>query len=292
MLPFNVAAYRAYIKENFIRTWHIAIFNDPGESKEDNYRKAQEALEKLENGSADMYRLIGSTYNEDLMLTTTTGYYFAKDIIKLIWSLGEEIEKDPVMREKIRVVFLEDYNVSTAEILMPATDISEQISLAGKEASGTGCMKFMINGALTVGTLDGANVEMAEAVGRDNIYIFGLTANDVDELWRRGYSSIDYYRNSERIRRVMDMISRGFNGSDFSGIVNYFISSPNISDPYMCLADFDSYFNTYSGAVTDYADRKGWTVKSLKNIAGAGYFASDRSIREYAENIWHIKPVE
>ena len=179
-----------------------------------------------------------------------------------------------------------------AEILMPATDISEQISLAGKEASGTGCMKFMINGALTVGTLDGANVEMADAVGKDNIYIFGLTASDVDELWRRGYSSIDYYRTSERIRRVMDMISRGFNGNDFSGIVNYFISSPNISDPYMCLADFDSYFNTYSGAVSDYADRKGWTVKSLKNIAGAGYFASDRSIKEYAENIWHIKPVE
>ena len=220
------------------------------------------------------------------------GYYFAKDIIKLIWSIGEEIEKDPVIREKIRVVFLEDYNVSMAEILMPATDISEQISLAGKEASGTGCMKFMINGALTVGTLDGANVEMADAVGKDNIYIFGLTASDVDELWRRGYSSIDYYRTSERIRRVMDMISRGFNGNDFSGIVNYFISSPNISDPYMCLADFDSYFNTYSGAVSDYADRKGWTVKSLKNIAGAGYFASDRSIKEYAENIWHIKPVE
>ncbi len=220
------------------------------------------------------------------------GYYFAKDIIRLIWSLGQEIDKNPKIREKLRVIYLEDYNVSTAEILMPATDISEQISLAGKEASGTGCMKFMINGALTLGTLDGANVEMAEAVGMENIYIFGLKADEVDDLWRRGYSSMVYYKENQKLRAALDLIARGFNGEDFTGIVNYFLSGNRVPDPYMCLADFESYVKTADIVINDYADRNTWTKRSLLNIAAAGKFASDRSIREYAENIWDLEAVK
>ncbi len=219
-------------------------------------------------------------------------YYFAKDIIKLIWSLGKEIDKNPKIREKLRVIYLEDYNVSTAEILMPATDISEQISLAGKEASGTGCMKFMINGALTLGTLDGANVEMAEAVGNDNIYIFGLTSAEVDDLWRRGYSSMLYYKENPKLKAVIDRIAEGFAGEDFTGIVNYFLANNKIPDPYMCLADFESYVKASDRIMLDYSNRNEWTKRSLLNIAAAGKFSSDRSIKEYADNIWGIEQVK
>lgn len=220
------------------------------------------------------------------------GYYLAKDIIKLIWSLGEEIEKNPRIRDIIKVVFLEEYNVSTAELLMPASDISEQISLAGKEASGTGCMKFMINGALTVGTLDGANVEMQEAVGSDNIYIFGLNAGEVDELWRLGYNASAFYSKSPRLAGVMDSLRKGFAGNSFANLVNYFLYSHGVSDPYMCMADFDSYMRASDTVRAHYKDRELWQKKSLANIAGAGFFAADRSIREYAENIWHINPTK
>lgn len=218
-------------------------------------------------------------------------YYMAKDIISLIWNLGKDIEKDPLLSKFIKVVYVEDYNVSTAEVLMPATDISEQISLAGKEASGTGCMKFMINGALTLGTLDGANVEMRDAVGDDNIYIFGLRAKEVDELWKAGYVSDTYCRDSVRLRRTVDRLRDGFNGKDFSGMAHYLTSANGVSDPYMCLADYESYRNTFDRMINDYQDRNLWLRKSLSNIAGAGFFAADRSIKEYAENIWHMTPV-
>lgn len=220
------------------------------------------------------------------------GYYMAKSIIKLICMLGKELENDPDVKGRLRVVYVEDYNVSAAEILMPATDISEQISLAGKEASGTGCMKFMINGALTVGTLDGANVEMADAVGEDNIFIFGLTAREVDELWQRGYSSLSYYNASARLRAAVDRIGRGLGGEDFSEIVRYLLSDMNIADPYMCLADFDSYMNVYTDAAALYDNRAEWTKKAMINIAGAGYFSSDRSIKEYSDKIWHLQSIK
>lgn len=220
------------------------------------------------------------------------GYYMAKDIIKLIWSLGEEISKDASVRDILRVIYLEDYNVSTAEVLMPASDISEQISLAGKEASGTGCMKFMVNGALTLGTLDGANVEMRDAVGDDNIFIFGLTSDEVDDLWKRGYSSLEYYNNSERLRGVINRLRGSFAGNHFGSMADYFLYGYGIADPYMCLADYDSYMNVYSRMMKTYADEEAWTKKSLLNIAGAGFFSSDRSIREYADNIWHTSPVK
>ena len=217
------------------------------------------------------------------------GYYMAKSIIKLIYFLGKEIENDPIVREKLSVNFLEDYNVSMAEALIPAAEISEQISLAGKEASGTGCMKLMINGAMTIGTLDGANIEMLNAAGKGNMYIFGLTSAEVDDIWLRGYNSAEFYSNNERIRRIVNTLNTGFAGESFSDIASYLISGPGVPDPYMCLADFDSYHMTRERAVRDYADKEKWNRMSIMNISAAGYFAADRSIEEYARNIWNLK---
>jgi len=220
------------------------------------------------------------------------GYDMAKRIIKLICCLGEEIEKDPVIREKLRVVFLEDYNVSLAEKLIPSAEISEQISLAGKEASGTGCMKLMINGAMTIGTLDGANVEMLGAVGEENISIFGLNAKEVEALWLSGYRSVLFYADNAILRRVVDSLNIGFNGESFSDISSYLLAGYGVADPYMCLADFESYRLAHLSLTDKYADKDLWNRMSLKNIAGAGHFAADRSIREYADRIWKLKPVD
>ena len=218
------------------------------------------------------------------------GYYLAKDIIRLICYVAAQIDKDPAVNKKLRVVFLENYNVTLAEHLMPASEVSEQISLAGKEASGTGNMKFMINGALTIGTLDGANVEIAERVGNDNIFIFGHTAEEVDELWKKGYASSYYYNRSDILKRTVDSLQNGFSGRSFSDIANYLLYSNRVSDPFMCLADFDFYADAHRKMREAYEDRERWNRMALVNIAKAGYFSSDRSIKEYADNIWHIKP--
>jgi starch phosphorylase len=218
------------------------------------------------------------------------GYYMAKKIIKLICFLAEDIKKNPKIAEKLNVVYMEDYNVTMSEKLMPASEISEQISLAGKEASGTGNMKFMINGALTIGTLDGANVEMSEKVGMDNIYIFGLKADEVSEIWRNGYSASVYYNNDPMLRKIIEALIVGFNGESFADIANYLLTGSPIADPYMCMADFQSYLVTQQDMSKLYAnDKFTWNQKSLRNIAAAGYFAADRSIKEYAENIWNLK---
>ncbi len=220
------------------------------------------------------------------------GYYFAKQVIRLICELSEDIRKNPKVNKKLNVVYMEDYNVSMAEKLMPSTEISEQISQAGKEASGTGNMKFMINGALTIGTLDGANVEMKEACGDENIFIFGLTSSEVDDLWRKGYSSSDYYRNNEKLQKVVKALNEGFNGVKFDEIANYLLYGTPVADPYMCLADFNSYYATHVKADEAYRNRKLWAKMSLNNIATAGVFSADRSIKEYAENIWHLKRIK
>ncbi|MBQ7292783.1 MAG: glycogen/starch/alpha-glucan phosphorylase [Clostridia bacterium] len=217
------------------------------------------------------------------------GYHMAKQIIKLLCYIGKDIEQNPAIREKLKVVFLEDYNVSLAEALIPSAEISEQISLAGKEASGTGCMKLMINGALTIGTLDGANVEMLAAAGEENMFIFGLTASDVDELWLKGYNSALYYANNERLKKIVNYLNVGFAGESFSDIANYLLSGYGIADPYMCLADFESYRQTHESLITAYQDKERWNRMSLMNIASAGYFAADRSIEDYAKNIWKLK---
>ena len=173
------------------------------------------------------------------------GYHMAKQIIRLLCYISRDIEGDPRLREKLRVVFLEDYNVSLAEVLIPAAEISEQISLAGKEASGTGCMKLMMNGALTLGTLDGANVEMLAAAGKENMFIFGLNSREVDELWTRGYFAASYYGNNERLKKIVNYLHVGFAGESFSEIAMYLLSGQGIADPYMCLADFESYRKTH-----------------------------------------------
>ena len=220
------------------------------------------------------------------------GYYMAKKIIKLICFLAEDIRKNPKIAAKLNVVYMEDYNVTMSEALMPASEISEQISLAGKEASGTGNMKFMINGALTIGTLDGANVEMSQHVGKDNIYIFGLNAEEVSEIWHNGYSASVYYNNDPMLRKIVEALIIGFNGESFADIANYLLTGSPVADPYMCMADFQSYLSTQQELSKLYAtDKRLWNQKALRNIAAAGYFAADRSIGEYAENIWNLKPL-
>ncbi len=218
------------------------------------------------------------------------GYYVAKQIIKLINYLAADIRKNPEINKKLNVIYMEDYNVTMSEKLMPASEISEQISLAGKEASGTGNMKFMINGALTLGTLDGANVEMAEAVGKENIFIFGLKANEVDDIWRSGYSSSKYYNESPKLRRIIEALIVGFNGESFAEIANYLLTGTPVADPYMCMADFTDYSNKQKFISDLYSTNKNkWNQMSLRNIAASGYFAADRSIKDYADNIWNLK---
>ena len=220
------------------------------------------------------------------------GYAMAKRIIKLLCMIGKDIEQNPKIREKLNVVFLENYCVSMAEALIPSAEISEQISLAGKEASGTGCMKLMINGALTIGTLDGANVEMQAATGKENMFIFGLTADEVEALWLSGYRSASYYTSSEKLAKIINFLSVGFAGESFADIAAYLLSGHVIADPYMCMADFESYRTTHAAMIEAYADKERWNRMSLINIAAAGHFAADRSIEEYAQRIWKLKKIK
>ena len=213
------------------------------------------------------------------------GYYLAKQIIKLIWAISEEIRKNPKISEKLQVVFLENYCVTLSELLMPAADISEQISLAGTEASGTGCMKLMLNGAITIGTLDGANIEIREACGEDNIVIFGMTTPEVNDLKARGYAPVNYYSSDSRIHEAIDRMYKGINGCTFNDVAN----SLKDRDPYMVLADFDSYRNAQAYITECYNDKMKWAKMSLNNIAGAGIFSADRAVTEYADNIWHLR---
>lgn len=212
-----------------------------------------------------------------------SGYFVAKKIIEMICALSDLVNNDPDMKGRLKVVYLEDYNVSMAEVLMPAADISEQISLAGTEASGTGNMKFMINGALTLGTLDGANVEINEAVGNDNMFLFGMTTPEANDLQKRGYQPINYFNNNAELRRVIEFIQAGFSGKQFPEIGNTIIHH----DPYMVLADFADYRNAQKKIDEVWLDRDRWNRMSLMNIAGAGRFAADRAINDYARDIWH-----
>ncbi len=212
------------------------------------------------------------------------GYYLAKQIIKMIWCISQEIKKNPKISEKLSVFFLEDYKVTLSELLMPASDISEQISLAGTEASGTGNMKLMLNGAITLGTLDGANVEIKEAVGSDNIIIFGMTTEEVAALRSNGYNPSGYYNSDETIKQAVNRMYHGINGCTFNDIAN----SLQNSDPYMVLADFQSYRQAQQLSTKLYNDKYKWLKMSLNNIAGAGIFSADRAVNDYARDIWGI----
>lgn len=220
------------------------------------------------------------------------GYYLAKEIIELINYISKDISMNPKMKEKLNVVFIEDYCVTLAEYLMPASEISEQISLAGYEASGTGNMKFMINGAITFGTMDGANVEICDAVGDDNIFIFGMNAKEVDELWKSGYNSTYFYNNNKELRAIISTLKRGFAGKSFENIANYLLRSAGVADRYMCFADYEDYMKTHQMMDNIYKDKKKFNQMSLINISEAGRFAADRSIKDYANNIWNLKEVK
>ena len=223
---------------------------------------------------------------------TAPNYYVAKEVIQLIWQIGEELRRDKALSGKLQVHFLENYRVSMAEKLMPATDISEQISLAGKEASGTGNMKMMINGAVTIGTMDGANVEMYEAVGEDNIFIFGQRAEEVEANLREGYDSRIFYQTNRALKEAIDRLDRGFNGYSFSQIKDYLLKPTySIADPYMCLYDYEDYCRAHEDIRQAYTDRQRWGRMSITNIAKAERFAADRAVREYADRIWNTKPV-
>ncbi len=218
------------------------------------------------------------------------GYTVAKEIIHLINSLAQTVNADPACKDRLQVVFLENYRVSLAERLMPASELSEQISTAGKEASGTGNMKFMINGALTIGTLDGANVEMHQQVGDENIFLFGLKAHEVAEKKAKGYRSYEYYMHDEVLKAVVDQITKGFDdGVSYTDLTNRLLfGAGGAADEYMLLADFESYREAQERAGRTYRDPKLWNQMSLVNIAKAGIFAADRSIQDYARDIWGV----
>ncbi len=213
------------------------------------------------------------------------GYYLAKQIIKMIWAISEEIRKNPRISQKLQVIFLENYCVTLSELLMPASEISEQISLAGTEASGTGNMKFMLNGAVTLGTLDGANIEINDAAGEGNNIIFGMKTEEVNALKASGYKPEEYFNNNPLIHEAIERMYHGINGCTFNDIAN----SLKDRDPYMVLADFDDYRRAQKFSTECYNDTMKWAKMSLNNIAGAGIFSADRAVTEYAENIWHLR---
>lgn len=215
------------------------------------------------------------------------GYFMAKKIIELIDALSKVVNNDPDIKGRIKIVFMEDYSVSLAEALMPAADISEQISLAGTEASGTGNMKLMLNGAVTLGTMDGANVEIYDAVGEDNIFIFGLTTPEVEQLKRDGYDPMQFLNNNGTLKSAVDFIAQGVNGKQFGEITS---SLMNV-DQYMAFADFADYQKAQQLSAQAYRDKERFARMSLMNISGAGVFSADRSIMDYADRIWHTKPV-
>ena len=216
------------------------------------------------------------------------GYYLAKEIIRFICKLGDMIDADPAVRDKLKVVYLEDYRVTLAELLMPAADISEQISLAGTEASGTGNMKLMMNGALTLGTLDGANVEICQAVGEENMFLFGMRTPRVEALKRQGYHPQAYYNDDPAIRRAIDAMYKGFCGRTYGEIAGSLITV----DPYMVLADFEDYRRAQAESGALYQHSEEWARKALLNTACSGIFASDRAIQDYNDRIWHAKKVK
>ena len=216
------------------------------------------------------------------------GYYMAKQMIRMICKLGKLIDEDPAVRGKLRIVYLEDYCVSLSERLMPASEVSEQISLAGTEASGTGNMKFMLNGAITLGTLDGANVEIADAAGHENEIIFGMLTPEVNALKGMGYHPNAFINGDNTAMAVLDFLEKGWNGENFSEVT----SNLRNSDPYMVMADFKDYRRAQHDLQELYRDMQKWNHMSLKNISNAGIFSADRSIMDYARDIWGATPVK
>ncbi|MEO1592338.1 MAG: glycogen/starch/alpha-glucan phosphorylase [Cyanobacteria bacterium J06632_22] len=217
------------------------------------------------------------------------GYHMAKLMIKLITSIGEVVNRDPEVAGRLKVVFLPDYNVTNSQPVYPAADLSEQISTAGKEASGTGNMKFSLNGALTIGTLDGANVEIREAVGQDNFFLFGLTVDEVHQLKSRGYSPRSYVEGNANLQTIFHQLETGVFSHGDRALFRQLIDNLLNHDPFLLLADYQSYIDCQEQVSQTYQDTAHWTRLSILNSARAGYFSSDRSIRDYAKEIWNVQ---
>ncbi|XP_065446925.1 glycogen phosphorylase, brain form isoform X1 [Chrysemys picta bellii] len=218
------------------------------------------------------------------------GYYMAKMIIKLITSIGDVINNDPYIGDRLKVIFLENYRVSFAEKVIPAADLSQQISTAGTEASGTGNMKFMLNGALTIGTMDGANVEMAEEAGEENLFIFGMRVEDVEALDKRGYNAREYYERIPELRQAIDQLSSGFFSPKDPGCFRDVVNMLMNHDRFKVFADYQAYMECQGRVDQLYRKPREWTKKVIKNIASSGKFSSDRTITEYAREIWGVEP--
>jgi starch phosphorylase len=218
------------------------------------------------------------------------GYFMAKRIIKLINSIGEIVNVDPAVRDRLKIVYFPDFNVKNAQFVYPAADLSEQISTAGKEASGTGNMKFALNGALTIGTLDGANVEIREEVGAENFFLFGLTADEVEKLKASGYRARDYYEKNSGLRDVIDFIASGALGCGDRELFRPIVDNLLNDDPFLLLADYQSYIDAQERVSALWRNPQAWTQMSILNTARMGKFSSDRSIRDYCERVWKIEP--
>jgi glycogen phosphorylase len=216
----------------------------------------------------------------------------AKLIIKLINSVGEVVNNDSDVRDRLKVVFLPNYNVKQAQWIYPAGDVSEQISTAGYEASGTSNMKFALNGALTIGTLDGANIEIRQAVGEDNFFLFGLTAEEVRAKRAAGYHPWDYYESNPNLREAIDQINSGHFSRGDTSLFKSLVDSLMKYDPYLVFADYEAYVKSQEQISQAYKDGANWTRMSIRNTARMGKFSSDRAIREYCEKIWNAKPVK
>jgi starch phosphorylase len=220
------------------------------------------------------------------------GYYMAKLIIKLINSVGDIVNQDPDMKDRLKVVFLPDFNVKNSQRVYPAADLSEQISTAGKEASGTGNMKFTMNGALTIGTLDGANIEIREEAGAENFFLFGLKAEEVQKLKAKGYNPYQYYHSNPSLKKVIDMISSGYFSKDNPDLFQPLVDGLIFQDEYMVLADYQSYIDAQDEVDKAYLDQDRWAKMSILNVARSGKFSSDRTIKQYCEEIWNVAPVK
>jgi starch phosphorylase len=219
------------------------------------------------------------------------GYKLAKEIIFAINKVAEKVNNDPRINDKIKVVFLPNYRVSLAEKLIPAADVSEQISLAGKEASGTGNMKMALNGAITLGTMDGANIEIAEEAGRENVVIFGMEVEDVVALEAKGYNPGEYYRGNDELKAVLDWLDGDFFTPGEPGLLSEVKRNLVESDPFMVLPDYEAYSEGHKQIDALYRDKKAWARSAIINTATMGKFNSDRSISDYADYIWNIKGV-
>jgi starch phosphorylase len=219
------------------------------------------------------------------------GYYMAKLIIKLINAVAEVVNNDPVAGKSTKVVFLPNFNVTLGECIYPAADLSEQISMAGKEASGTGNMKFALNGALTIGTLDGANIEIRERVGAENFYLFGLTVEEVFALKSQGYRPMDYVETDPELEKALEQIASGYFSNGDPTLFEPIVRSLLDRDEFLVLADYAAYVACQEEVDRAYGDEEAWTRKAILNAARCGFFSSDRAMRQYVEEIWRVRPL-